>query len=118
MTKSPGTQPAIFDAPWVRTAVLICHDLDFTDTSRELAAEIKWRVVLAPAALIGAAPNDSHGWRVHAGVEFRFFSARIGARPATSPRTTRGTQLAPADDSHIDAVGADLPLHSASARTL
>ena len=80
-----GSKPAIFDAPWGRTAILISQDLDFPATARELAAN-DVRVVMAPASDSTAREVIHQRMAVVRGVEFGFRSL---ARRATawSPRT-------------------------------
>jgi apolipoprotein N-acyltransferase len=111
----PGTKPAIFDAPWGRTAVLICQDLDFTDTARELAAN-KVRVVLAPASDWRGSEMIHQRMAVARGVEFGFSLARSARGGYVSANDSRGHKLATlATTASSDAVlMADLPLGSGS----
>jgi apolipoprotein N-acyltransferase len=111
----PGTKPAIFDAPWGRTAVLICQDLDFTDTARELAAN-KVRVVLAPASDWRGSEMIHQRMAVARGVEFGFSLARSARGGFVSASDSRGRKIATlATASSKDAVLiADLPLGSGS----
>jgi len=111
----PGTKPAIFDAPWGRTAVLICQDLDFTDTARELAAN-KVRVVLAPARDWRGSEMIHQRMAVARGVELGFALARSARGGYVSANDSRGRKLATlATTAGSDAVlTADLPLGTGS----
>ena len=107
----PGTKPAVFDAPWGRTAVLICQDLDFCDTARQLA-EHQVRVVLAPASDWRGSETIHQRMAVVRGVEAGFSLARAARGGMVSANDSRGRQIAsgvtsPNNDS---VVIADLPL--------
>src|SRR5208282_3554164 len=106
-----GSKPAIFDAPWGRTAVLICQDLDFPDTARELAAHAV-RVVMAPASDWPGSEVIHQRMAVVRGVESGFSLARAARGGMVSANDSRGRQIAArASVRHEDAVAtADLPL--------
>jgi apolipoprotein N-acyltransferase len=107
----PGTKPAIFDAPWGRTAVLICQDLDFCDTARQLA-EHQVLVVLAPASDWRGSETIHQRMAVVRGVEAGFSLARAARGGMVSANDSRGRKIAsgvtsPDSDSIVIA---DLPL--------
>ncbi len=105
-----GTKPAIFDAPWGRSAVLISQDLDFPDTARELAAE-GVRVVMAPASDWAGSETIHQRMAVVRGVEAGFSLAR-SARGMVSANDSRGRQIVAreATTGHDAVATADLPL--------
>ena len=107
----PGSKPAIFDAPWGRTAVLISQDLDFIDTARELAAH-DVRVVLAPASDWRGSELIHQRMAVLRGVEDGFSLARAARGGMVSASDSRGRQIAARITSPIDdaIATADLPL--------
>ncbi len=107
----PGSKPAIFDAPWGRTAVLICQDLDFTETARELAAH-EVRVVLAPASDWPGSEMIHQRMAVVRGVESGFSLARAARGGMVSANDSRGRQItAQATSRTGDTIAtADLPL--------
>jgi apolipoprotein N-acyltransferase len=107
----PGSKPAIFDAPWGRTAVLISQDLDFIATARELAAQ-QVRVVLAPASDWRGSEKIHQRMAVLRGVEAGFSIARAARNGMVSANDSRGHQIAALATSPIqDAIAtADLPL--------
>jgi apolipoprotein N-acyltransferase len=89
----PGSKPAIFDAPWGRTAVLISQDLDFPATARELAAQ-DVRVVMAPASDWTGSELIHQQMAVVRGVEFGFSLARAARDGMVSANDSRGRQIA------------------------
>ncbi len=89
----PGTKPAIFDAPWGRSAILISQDLDFPDTARELAAH-DVRVVLAPASDWSGSELIHQRMALVRGVEFGFSLARAARGGLVSANDSRGRQIA------------------------
>ncbi len=107
----PGSKPAIFDAPWGRTAILISQDLDFIATARELAAN-NVRVVLAPASDWRGSEKIHQQMSVVRGVEAGFSVARAARGGLVSANDSRGRQLAADKTSQThDAIAiADLPL--------
>jgi len=107
----PGSKPAIFDAPWGRTAVLISQDLDFTETAREFAAH-EVRVVLAPASDWPSSEMIHPRMAVVRGVESGFSLARAARGGMVSANDSRGRQIAArATSRDLDAIAtADLPL--------
>ncbi len=107
----PGLKPAIFDAPWGRTAVLICKDLDFPATTRELAAA-GVRVVLAPAWDWPGSEMIHQRMAVVRAVEAGFSLARAARQGMVSATDSRGREIAMAATSRTkDAVAtASLPL--------
>jgi apolipoprotein N-acyltransferase len=107
----PGSKPAIFDAPWGRTAVLISQDLDFIDTARELAAH-DVRVVLAPASDWRGSKHIHQRMAVLRGVESGFSLARAARGGMVSATDSRGRKIAVQMASPIDdaIATADLPL--------
>jgi apolipoprotein N-acyltransferase len=107
----PGSQPAIFDPPWGRTAIVICQDLDFPDTARELAAH-DVRVVLAPASDWAGSEVIHQRMAVVRGVESGFSLARAARGGMVSANDSRGRQIAARETAHgQDAIAAaDLPL--------
>ena len=106
-----GTQPAIFDAPWGRTAVLISQDLDFPDVARELANR-DVRVVMAPASDWSGSELIHEQMAVVRGVESGFSIARSARGGMVSATDDRGRELvAHASLSDKNAVAtADLPM--------
>jgi apolipoprotein N-acyltransferase len=107
----PGSKPAIFDAPWGRTAVLISQDLDFIETARELATH-DVRVVLAPASDWRSSEQIHQRMAVLRGVEAGFSLARAARGGMVSATDSRGRRIAVQMASPIeDAIAtADLPL--------
>ncbi|HYL57798.1 MAG TPA: nitrilase-related carbon-nitrogen hydrolase [Candidatus Acidoferrales bacterium] len=107
----PGLKPAIFDAPWGRTAVLICKDLDFPKTARELA-QGGVRVVLAPAWDWPGSETIHQRMAVVRAVEAGFSLARAARQGMVSATDSRGREIAMAATSRTrDAVvSASLPL--------
>lgn len=89
----PGSKPAIFDAPWGRTAVLISQDLDFPATARELAAH-DVRIVMAPASDWRGSELIHQRMAVVRGVEFGFSLARAARGGVVSANDSRGRQIA------------------------
>ncbi len=106
-----GSKPAIFDAPWGRSAVLISQDLDFPDTARELAAH-DVRVVMAPASDWTGSELIHQRMAVVRGVEFGFSLARAARGGVVSANDSRGRQIAAREPGHgEDTIAtADLPL--------
>jgi apolipoprotein N-acyltransferase len=106
-----GSEPAIFDAPWGRTAVVICQDLDFPDTARELATH-DVRVVMAPASDWRGSELIHQRMAVVRGVESGFSLARAARGGMVSATDSRGRQIAARASVHgEDALAiADLPL--------
>jgi apolipoprotein N-acyltransferase len=95
--------------------VLICQDLDFTDTARELAAN-KVRVVLAPASDWAGSEMIHQRMAVARGVESGFSLARSARGGFVSASDSRGRKVAtlataPSKDAILMA---DLPLGSGS----
>jgi len=88
-----GSKPAVFDAPWGRTAVLISQDLDFPDTARELAAH-DVRVVMAPASDWPGSELIHQRMAVVRGVESGFSLARAARGGVVSANDSRGRQIA------------------------
>ncbi len=88
-----GSKPAIFDAPWGRTAVLISQDLDFPDTARELAAH-EVRVVVAPASDWRGSEVIHQRMAVVRGVESGFSLARAARGGILSANDSRGRLIA------------------------
>jgi apolipoprotein N-acyltransferase len=88
-----GSKPAIFDAPWGRTAVLISQDLDFPDTARELA-EDNVRVVVAPASDWRGSEVIHQRMAVVRGVESGFSLARAARGGILSANDSRGRMIA------------------------
>jgi apolipoprotein N-acyltransferase len=84
-----GSKPAIFDAPWGRTAVLISQDLDFPDTARELAAH-EVHVVVAPASDWRGSEVIHQRMAVVRGVESGFSLARAARGGILSANDSRG----------------------------
>jgi apolipoprotein N-acyltransferase len=107
----PGLKPAIFDAPWGRTALLICKDLDFPETARELA-KAGVRVVLAPAWDWPGSELIHQRMAVVRAVEAGFSLARAARQGMVSATDSRGREIAAAATSRTkDAVvSASLPL--------
>jgi apolipoprotein N-acyltransferase len=89
----PGSKPAVFDAPWGRTAVLISQDLDFPDTARELAAD-NVRVVVAPASDWRGSEVIHQRMAVVRGVESGFSLARAARGGILSANDSRGRLIA------------------------
>ena len=88
-----GSKPAIFDAPWGRTAVLISQDLDFPDTASELAAH-EVRVVVAPASDWRGSEVIHQRMAVVRGVESGFSLARAARGGILSANDSRGRLIA------------------------
>lgn len=107
----PGLKPAIFDAPWGRTAVLICQDLDFPETARELAAN-GVKVVLAPAWDWPGSETIHQRMAVVRAVEGGFSLARAARQGMVSATDSRGREIAMAATSRTAdaATTASLPL--------
>jgi apolipoprotein N-acyltransferase len=89
----PGSKPAVFDAPWGRTAVLISQDLDFPDTARQLAA-LDVRVVVAPASDWQGSEVIHQRMSVVRGVESGFSLARAARGGMLSANDSRGRLIA------------------------
>ena len=106
-----GSKPAIFDAPWGRTAVLISQDLDFPDTARELAAD-NVRVVVAPASDWRGSEVIHQRMAVVRGVESGFSLARAARGGILSANDSRGRLIAMRAPLHgADTMAtADLPI--------
>ena len=94
-----GSKPAIFDAPWGRTAVLISQDLDFPDTARELAAH-DVRVVVAPASDWQGSEVIHQRMSVVRGVESGFSLARAARGGMLSANDSRGRLVAARKPAH------------------
>jgi apolipoprotein N-acyltransferase len=111
----PGSKPAIFDAPWGRTAVLISQDLDFPATARELAAQ-DVRIVLAPASDWTGSELIHQQMAVVRGVEFGFSLARAARGGILSASCSRGKQIATRSPIHTEdtTLTADIPLGTGS----
>lgn len=107
----PGSKPAIFEAPWGRTAVLISQDLDFIATARELAAN-DVRVVLAPAQDWRGSEQIHQRMAVVRGVEAGFSLARAARGGIVSASDSRGRRIAASMTSQTEdaAATADLPI--------
>jgi apolipoprotein N-acyltransferase len=107
----PGTQLAIFDGPWGRTAVMISQDLDFPDIARELAAQ-DVRVVMAPASDWAGSELIHEQMAIVRGVESGFSIARAARGGMVSVTDYRGHELvAQTSLSDKNSVAtADLPL--------
>src|SRR6202030_2633353 len=88
-----GSKPAIFDAPWGRTSVLISQDLDFPETARELAAH-DVHVVVAPASDWRRAEVIHQRMAVVRGVESGFSLARAARGGILSANDSRGRMIA------------------------
>jgi apolipoprotein N-acyltransferase len=88
-----GSKPAVFDAPWGRTAVLISQDLDFPDTARELAAD-NVLVVVAPASDWRGSEVIHQRMAVVRGVESGFSLARAARGGILSANDSRGRLIA------------------------
>src|ERR1700722_6970715 len=88
-----GSKPAIFEAPWGRTAVLISQDLDFPDTARQLAAD-DVRVVVAPASDWQGSEVIHQRMSVVRGVESGFSLARAARGGGLSGKYSRGRLVA------------------------
>jgi apolipoprotein N-acyltransferase len=106
-----GSKPAIFDAPWGRTAVLISQDLDFPDTARELAAN-DVRVVVAPASDWRGSEVIHQRMAVVRGVESGFSLARAARGGMLSANDSRGRLIASRAPVHGEdtMATADLPV--------
>jgi apolipoprotein N-acyltransferase len=111
----PGSKPAIFDAPWGRTAVLISQDLDFPATARELAAH-NVRIVLAPASDWTGSELIHQQMAVVRGVEFGFSLARAARGGILSASCSRGKEIAARSPIHTEdtTLTADIPLGTGS----
>ena len=111
----PGSKPAIFDAPWGRTAVLISQDLDFPATARELAAH-DVRIVLAPASDWTGSELIHQQMAVVRGVEFGFSLARAARGGILSASCSRGKEIATRSPIHTEdtTLTADIPLGTGS----
>jgi apolipoprotein N-acyltransferase len=107
----PGSKPAIFDAPWGRTAVLISQDLDFPETARELAAQ-GVRMVVAPASDWQGSEVIHQRMAVVRGVESGFSLARAARGGMLSADDSRGRQIAARTPVHGEdtMATADLPI--------
>ncbi len=112
-----GSKPAIFDAPWGRTAVLICQDLDFPDTARELAAH-DVRVVMAPASDWAGSELIHQRMAVVRGVESGFSLARAARGGMVSANDSRGRQIAARATVHGEDALATAYLPLGAGRTL
>jgi apolipoprotein N-acyltransferase len=88
-----GSKPAVFDAPWGRTAVLISQDLDFPDTARQLAA-LDVRVVVAPASDWQGSEVIHQRMSVVRGVESGFSLVRAARGGVLSANDSRGRLVA------------------------
>jgi apolipoprotein N-acyltransferase len=88
-----GSKPAVFDAPWGRTAVLISQDLDFPDTARVLAAD-NVRMVVAPASDWRGSEVIHQRMAVVRGVESGFSLARAARGGILSANDSRGRLIA------------------------
>jgi apolipoprotein N-acyltransferase len=113
----PGSKPAIFDAPWGRTAVLISQDLDFPDTARELAAN-DVRVVVAPASDWEGSEVIHQRMAVVRGVESGFSLARAARGGMLSANDSRGREIAAREPMHGEDTMATADLPVGSGRTL
>ena len=111
----PGSKPAIFDAPWGRTAVLISQDLDFPATARELAAH-DVRIVLAPASDWTGSEVIHQQMAVVRGVEFGFSLARAARGGILSASCSRGKEIAARSPIHTEdtTLTADIPVGTGS----
>ncbi len=94
-----GSKPAIFDAPWGRTAVLISQDLDFPDTARQLAAN-DVRVVVAPASDWQGSEVIHQRMSMVRGVESGFSLARSASGGMLSASDSRGRLVAAREPVH------------------
>jgi apolipoprotein N-acyltransferase len=94
-----GSKPAIFDAPWGRTAVLISQDLDFPDTARQLAA-LDVRLVVAPASDWQGSEVIHQRMSVVRGVESGFSLARAASGGMVSANDSRGRLIAAREPMH------------------
>jgi apolipoprotein N-acyltransferase len=106
-----GSKPAIFDAPWGRSAILISQDLDFPDTARELATN-DVRMVLAPASDWTGSELIHQKMAVARAVEFGFSLARAARDGVVSANDSRGRQIAAREPGSGDETiaTADLPI--------
>jgi apolipoprotein N-acyltransferase len=110
-----GSKPAIFDAPWGRTAVLISQDLDFPETARQLAAQ-EVRVVVAPASDWQGSEVIHQRMSMVRGVESGFSLARAARGGMLSASDSRGRLIAAREPVHGEdtmAVG-NLPIGTGS----
>lgn len=107
----PGSKSAIFDAPWGRSAVLICKDLDFPATTRMLALA-GVQVVLAPAWDWPGSEMVHQRMSVVRGVEMGFSLARAARQGFVSATDSRGQSVVERETTQReDAVAVvDLPL--------
>jgi len=112
-----GSKPAIFDAPWGRTAVLISQDLDFPDTARALAAD-DVRVVMAPASDWTGSELIHQRMAVVRGVEFGFSLARAARGGVVSANDSRGRQIAASEPVHGQDTVATADLALGTGRTI
>ena len=87
-----GSKPAIFDAPWGRTAVLISQDLDFPETARELAAH-DVLLVVAPASDWQGSEVIHQRMAVVRAVESGFSLVRAARGGMLSANDSRGRQI-------------------------
>jgi apolipoprotein N-acyltransferase len=94
-----GSKPAVFDAPWGRTAVLISQDLDFPDTARQLAA-LDVRVVVAPASDWQGSEVIHQRMSVVRGVESGFSLVRAARGGMLSANDSRGRLVAARKPAH------------------
>jgi apolipoprotein N-acyltransferase len=112
-----GSKPAIFDAPWGRTAILISQDLDFPATARELASN-DVRVVMAPASDWTGSERIHQQMAVVRGVEFGFSLARAARDGMVSANDSRGRQIAGRVSVHGEDTMATANLPLGTGRTL
>lgn len=112
-----GSKPAIFDAPWGRTAVLISQDLDFPDTARQLAAD-DVRVVVAPASDWQGSEVIHQRMSVVRGVESGFSLARAARGGVLSANDSRGRLIAARAPAHGEDTMAFANLPIGTGRTL
>ena len=94
-----GSKPAIFEAPWGRTAVLISQDLDFPETARQLAGQ-DVRVVVAPASDWQGSEVIHQRMSVVRGVESGFSLARAARGGMLSASDSRGRLVAAREPVH------------------
>ena len=94
-----GSKPAIFDAPWGRTAVLISQDLDFPDTARELAAH-DVLLVVAPASDWQGSEVIHQRMAVVRAVESGFSLVRAARGGMLSANDSRGRQIVASEPVH------------------
>ncbi len=112
-----GSKPAIFDAPWGRTAVLISQDLDFPDTARLLAAD-NVRMVVAPASDWQGSELIHQRMSVVRGVESGFSLARAASGGLLSANDSRGRLIAAPAPVHGENTMAFANLPIGTGRTL